>query len=538
MLHIIFFVLLCIFSLTFSIPSIIHASSPGLSFDQCSPNSSCVSPRQCLDDNEQNCPNGFSICRCYPPKIQFCVASSDCIPGEVCVQTSEDFSTICASQDVEKSVSSISIASAPSPLPEIGLLYDDCKPGISDCKEGLACSSTISRQAPCDANGRCICTSRNPQFCFQDSNCDEETVCAVESTFRIPTCVSKTAEGRWDSLQRVNFQLPKGLTLDPCAIDSECKGNRMCFSPSGQGTPCRGNEPCFCLTPALQICENSNDCDDEMEACVELLEIFALRICASIQARDTFNFVIPHSSEDVCPILFDEDRPEDPAKNFLRQFISQNRNTERNAEITNLSYLYRPSTISNALRVLGGPVAQPAIVGGLRASPRLSKYLVGVFSDRGTCTGVLVSERWILTAAHCSVKKGDRVVFGRMNLNSDGAAGVVAMAFTHPNAALGSVPVVYDLSALQLEQDAPSGSKFMAVNIVHSIPEPGDSVRIIGYGKTGIDKRSDGLLRQVDLKIISYQDCNNLSLPGRTDIPVAKSLFLCAAVIKEKCSSW
>lgn len=72
----------------------------GLTYDLCSSDSDCKSPRECIDIFGDPCSSPSAECNCIPKSgYQDCTSSSDCVSGEGCV-TGIGGTASCASCDV------------------------------------------------------------------------------------------------------------------------------------------------------------------------------------------------------------------------------------------------------------------------------------------------------------------------------------------------------------------------------------------------------------------------------------------------------
>lgn len=197
----------------------------------------------------------------------------------------------------------------------------------------------------------------------------------------------------------------------------------------------------------------------------------------------------------------------------------------------------------------------PRIVGGDAISDGLIPYLVAIqsFSENfkawlSFCTGTLISKRWILSAAHCGIKKGHRVLLLADN-TADGIAetpedGTVVVNITnvrsHPDYVEDDTTgSPFDIVAVELDRDIPTGAKSMSVNINVQIPETRSYVRVAGFGvqeqgDIGGTRRS---LNQVDVPVTSFSACN-AAYQSVSAIRIDEAKQVCAGYMRGECDSW
>ena len=149
----------------------------------------------------------------------------------------------------------------------------------------------------------------------------------------------------------------------------------------------------------------------------------------------------------------------------------------------------------------GGPAS--ALVGADVADRTVQRYTVVVASAKGRCSGVVLAQDIVLTAAHCvqgalNLQVGNRAGIGRQPL-PPAALTPVTEAVQHPlyKPTDGGSP---DLAILKLAKPLP-GPFIPAVINPKSLAE-GDDLIAAGYGQTSASDKSVGtVLRMVLMRV-------------------------------------
>ena len=156
-----------------------------------------------------------------------------------------------------------------------------------------------------------------------------------------------------------------------------------------------------------------------------------------------------------------------------------------------------------ALLAIGFPPAH-AVVGGRENSGPLARSTIMVLNSRGgVCSGVVVAQDAVLTAAHCVAGKGEFRVHWR---GDDGQPVLVppASRTIHPQFVANSVAErrrSIDMALLRLPSDLPG--RFAPGVLTASAPAKGAPVTLGGYGVARVgDGRSSGTFRTADLAVV------------------------------------
>ena len=149
--------------------------------------------------------------------------------------------------------------------------------------------------------------------------------------------------------------------------------------------------------------------------------------------------------------------------------------------------------------------AEPAaaLVGADLADLSLQRYTVSVASSKGKCSGVVLAQDIVLTAAHCTRDAKNLVVGGSRGFGSPTDPPVplspVTQAIEHP-AYNERLPGSTDLAMLKLAKPLPD--RFAPAFFGGPVPRHDDDLIAVGYGKSAaIDPRAGTILRMVVLRV-------------------------------------
>lgn len=159
--------------------------------------------------------------------------------------------------------------------------------------------------------------------------------------------------------------------------------------------------------------------------------------------------------------------------------------------------LPQPPSMKMAVRVVGGEVASEATVA--IAAVILKEFAVH-------CSGVLISPKWILTLGACNVTTSDIILVGGLVLDGGKLAAIDEIFVQSAAGSADDESGTAALTAIRLRAAVPS-SQFASLNSASSLPATDSFARLAGYGTLGKNESPEGVLRQVDVPVVSNEQC-------------------------------
>ncbi|XP_060903374.1 coagulation factor IX isoform X3 [Labrus mixtus] len=156
----------------------------------------------------------------------------------------------------------------------------------------------------------------------------------------------------------------------------------------------------------------------------------------------------------------------------------------------------------------------PRIVGGVleRRGGSPWQVLVHRSDGYGFCGGTLVSDRWVISAAHCLEQTADHVTidFDKQRPDPGEQFIKVQKVFVHPH--FHSFTFDSDIALLYLARPVVRGSTAVPAclpdpHLSKYLLEEGNRGVVTGWGLTRFLGKSSRFLRKVTLPVVSYKDC-------------------------------
>ncbi|XP_038029020.2 ovochymase-1 isoform X5 [Anas platyrhynchos] len=163
---------------------------------------------------------------------------------------------------------------------------------------------------------------------------------------------------------------------------------------------------------------------------------------------------------------------------------------------------------------LGEPHEMPKVCESSEAALLSSSWLASLqYEGHRFCGGVLIDEKWVLTAARCNFSaQMDEVVLGKIhvlpNVKSNSPV-LVKAVHTHHN--FSGFPSTNDLALLELQEPIKPGDSAAVACLAGSGEEVSPDARCLtaGWGERGAggEEEQGSRLQQVEVSLLSYEAC-------------------------------
>ncbi|XP_055321370.1 chymotrypsin-1-like [Sitodiplosis mosellana] len=149
------------------------------------------------------------------------------------------------------------------------------------------------------------------------------------------------------------------------------------------------------------------------------------------------------------------------------------------------------------------------IVGGEEAEDGQAPFQCSMqYNDRHVCGCAILSEKWILTAAHC-LMGGIKVLVGTNSLTSGGTQYEIEKVIRHES--YGDPPYAYDIGLIQVKGSIEFNDKVKPIEYsADEVPE-GSVAQLTGWGRLSTSGSVPDKLQVLNLTVISTPECREIN---------------------------
>ncbi|XP_059398968.1 granzyme-like protein 1 [Carassius carassius] len=151
------------------------------------------------------------------------------------------------------------------------------------------------------------------------------------------------------------------------------------------------------------------------------------------------------------------------------------------------------------------------IVNGTEAKPHSRPYMVSLQKYfKHVCGGFLISDEFVLTAAHCN-KKGLTAVVGAHDLKNNKGSVRIGVKSYHIHPDFNTKTLLNDIMLLRLEKEVKQNkiAKKISIPTQEGDIEADSVCSVAGWGKLRLKGKRSNLLMEVDVKIMNNTQCKN-----------------------------